>query len=168
MLEGRTGRRDCARSQSRDIREGRKVEGNRSGLRGGRAGQQLHRQKESKAKRCLRPFKLVSCPSRCGSGHSPLAQGCPHCPFMAFALLPVCIYLFIAFCGVFFLSNPYCLCCPNHPLSHPAVCAALCLSVTTKIKTNKRQDLCVVSGWNEEEAGWLGVSPGWRVTFSRQ
>lgn len=33
MLERGTGHRDSARSQSGDIKEGRKVEGNRSGLR---------------------------------------------------------------------------------------------------------------------------------------
>lgn len=82
----------------------------------------------------LRSLKLVSCPSGCGSGPSTLAQGCPRCS-MAFALLPVCIYLFIAFYGVPFPSNPYCLCCPDHPLGRPAVCAALCLSVTREIKT---------------------------------
>jgi hypothetical protein len=62
------------------------------------------------------------------------------------------------------------------PFSHPAVCAAVCLSVTRKIKQNKTkqnkqkknskpQDLCVVSGWGEEEEGggleWVlsGASP---------
>lgn len=33
MLERGTGHRDSARNQSGDIKEGRKVEGNRSGLR---------------------------------------------------------------------------------------------------------------------------------------
>lgn len=44
--EKRAGHRDSAGSQSRDKREGRKVEGNRSELRGGRPGQQVYLQKE--------------------------------------------------------------------------------------------------------------------------
>lgn len=110
---------------------------------GRRAGSGVARQasdcifgKEEERQRAvgLRSLKLVSCPSGCGSGPSTLAQGCPRCS-MAFALLPVCIYLFIAFYGVSFPSNSYCLCCPDHPLGRPAVCAALCLSVTREIKT---------------------------------
>lgn len=87
---------------------------------------------------------------------------------MAFALLPVCIYLFIAFYGVSFPSDPYCLCCPDHPRSRPAVCAASLSVCHKENKNSKRQDLMYDFwvGW-EGEGWWLGVSPECSLAFSR-
>lgn len=147
---------------------------------GGRACQQLPLQKEKGTWQravCLRSLQLVTCPRRpaqfwafsSGPGMSSLLPRglCP----------PSCLYLFI-YCLLWrFLSiqsrlpmlsqpSPH----PHpHPraLSHPAVCAALCLSVTRKIKNSKRQDLCVcgggVSGWGEEEeeAGRVAWGESW-------
>lgn len=79
-----------------------------------------------------------------------LAQGCPHCPSVAFTLLPIHIYLFIDFYEVSLPSNPYCSCCPDHPL---AIQLSVQLSVCHKEnKNNKQQDLRVVYGER-----WLGV-----------
>lgn len=75
-----------------------------------------------------------------------LARGCSHHLSVAFAPLPINIYLFIDFYEVSLPSNPYRLCCPDHPRSHSAVCAAVCLSVCHKENKNgKQQDLCVWS-----------------------
>ena len=76
-----------------------------------------------------------------------LARGCSHHLSVAFALLPINIYLFIDFYEVSLPSNPYCLCCPDHPPSHSGVCAAVCLSVTRKIKTaSSRTYVCGLWG----------------------
>lgn len=97
----------------------------------------------------LKPV-LSSYPGGYSAGHSVLAQGCPHCPSVAFTLLPIHIYLFIDFYEVSFPSNPYCSCCPDYPL---AIQLSVQLSVCHKEnKNNKQQDLCVVYGER-----WLGV-----------
>lgn len=58
---------------------------------------------------------------------SVLAQGCPHWSSVAFALLPIHIYLFIDFYEVSLSSNPNCSCCPDHPRP-PAIQLSVCLS----------------------------------------
>lgn len=95
---------------------------------------------------------LSSCPSGCSSGSSMPAQGCPHRLSVAFTLLPIHIYLFIDFYEVSLPSSSYCPCCPDPPPRNPAVRAAVCPSVTRKIKmASSRTYVCGL---------WEGMAEG--------
>lgn len=156
VTEAGTGRGDSAREPEavceRGQRGGRgRGERTQVGARG-----QLPASPEGEAwraegwRRGLKPAALSSYPGERSAGPSTLARGCPHRLSVAFTLLLIHIYLFIDFYEVSLPSSPSCLCCSDHPHptpSHPAVCAAVCLSVTRKIKTaSSRTYVCGLWG----------------------
>lgn len=118
--------------QRQHVREGSKVgEGEDRGLRWGWRGScpcpgrsvegGTHEAVVSQARTLLLPQWMQLWALCAGPRMSPL-------PLRGLCLLPIHIYLFIDFYEVSLPSNPYCSCCPDHPPSHPAVCAAVCLS----------------------------------------
>lgn len=143
VSEAGTGHGTVAGCQRQLVREGSKIgEGEERGLRWGRDGPAASIPLrdcgglEAGGRRQWSPNPVLSCCfSGCSSGLC-AAQGCPHWPSVAFALLPfIFIYLltFMKFSFHPILIAHVVLTIPLQP-SHPAVCAAVCLSVTREIK----------------------------------